>query len=127
MNKKIIFLGVFLIICFGTAFSQFNKIIPGKKIEQASLISIKQAVGGKKKNEQIKIGATALQLLNSTHVVVTKGEKENAFITSIDGRAADSQKREFWAFYVNGKQAQVGAGSYFVKKNDTIEWKIETY
>ena len=59
--------------------------------------------------------------------VMMKGEKEMAFVTSINDRLADDSKHEFWAFYVNGKQAEVGAGSYIVKQGDTIEWKIETY
>ncbi len=47
-------------------------------------------------------------------------------MTMIEGRAANSEK-EFWSFYVNGKQAETGAGSYILKNNDTIEWKIEAY
>ena len=40
---------------------------------------------------------------------------------------ASSNDKEFWALYVNGKQAEVGAGTYIIKNNDTIEWRIETY
>ena len=90
-------------------------------------IFVKQTVFAVAKNLTIKSGTTALGLIENTHLVVKKGEKQNAFITGIDGRLADTRKREFWAFYVNGKQAQVGAGSYVIKNNDTIEWKIETY
>jgi hypothetical protein len=92
---------------------------------------VKQIIidGGKKipSNTKISPNSTALQLLSATHKIVTKGQKENAFVMEIDGRVADFKQKEFWAFYVNGKQAQIGAGSYFVKNNDTIEWKIETY
>lgn len=81
------------------------------------------------KTEQIVIeqGKTALDLLIKTHRVIMKGEGINAFITSIDGKIASDSKHEFWALYVNGKQAQVGAGSYYLKSKDTILWKIETY
>jgi len=127
MNKKLLFLVGFLIICLATAFLQFKNTVPVKKTVQLSFISIKQTIEGNEKREQVKVSSTALQLLSTTHKVITKGQKENAFVTVIDGRIADSQKKEFWAFYVNGKQAQVGAGSYFVKNIDTIEWKIETY
>jgi hypothetical protein len=72
-------------------------------------------------------GKTALDLLQKSHKTVTSGEGSNAFVTKIDDRKADTTKKEFWAFYVNGKQAQVGAGSYILQSNDKIEWKIETY
>ena len=134
MNKKravFVFIG-FLIIFFGTAFIQFQgKILPKKGEEIQNTITVKQIIidGERKKEFKIKIApkSTTLKLLYITCNIVTKGQKENAFITAINGRMADPNKREFWAFYVNGVQAQVGAGTYVVKNNDTIEWKIETY
>lgn len=131
MNKKNILLVGFLIIFFGTAFIQYKNSLPEKKEITIPTISVKQiiTIDGKKNQSpiRIKIGSTALRLLISTHKIVVKGEKENAFVTAIDGKVASVVDKEFWSFYVNGKQAQVGAGSYFVKNNDTIEWKIETY
>ncbi|MFH0773599.1 MAG: DUF4430 domain-containing protein [bacterium] len=131
MNKKILFVLGFLIICFGTAFIQYKTSLPEKNIVPAFRFQVKQIITIDDKHYQStvqsKTGSTALQLLGATHKVASKGEKENTFITAIDGRVADSKKREFWAFYVNGKQATVGAGSYRIKNNDTIEWKIETY
>ena len=134
MNKKkarLIFIG-FLIILFGTAFIQFRgKSELKKEAVIQNTITVKQIIidGERKKEFKIKIApkSTALRLLYITCNIVTKGQKENAFITAINGRMADTNKREFWAFYVNGVQAQVGAGTYVVKNNDTIEWKIETY
>lgn len=69
-------------------------------------------------------GKTALELLRSSHNIETKeftgiGE----YVVSIDGLAPDNQ--HFWAFYVNGSQAQVGAGQYITKNSDQIEWKLE--
>lgn len=70
-------------------------------------------------------GKTALEILKSSHDVKTQefsgiGE----FVTTIDGVEADG-KTKFWAFYVNGQQAQVGAGSYVTKSSDMIDWKLE--
>ena len=76
---------------------------------------------------EIESNRTALDLLNRTNKIETNGTGKNAFITKINNREADKNKREFWAFYVNGKQAQVGAGSYILHQSDKIEWKIETY
>lgn len=70
-------------------------------------------------------GKTALELLKSNNIVETKvysGVGE--MVVSIDGvKPADSS--EFWAFYVEGKQAQVGADQYVTKDGEKIEWKLE--
>ena len=55
-----------------------------------------------------------------------KGKGVNAFITEINGYSTEG-KKEYWAFYINGKMAEVGAGSYQLKDGDKIEWKIEKY
>lgn len=127
MNKKVVLIIGFLILCIGTGYVQYIRNVPQNVKTHTFIFTVTQSVAGKQKREQIKVGATALQLLSTTHKIATKGQNKNAFVTTIDGRLADAQKREFWAFYVNGKQAEVGAGSYLVKNNDTIEWKIETY
>lgn len=69
---------------------------------------------------------TALDQLGNTVSVKTSGKGADAFITEINGYSTEG-KKEFWAFYVNGKQATVGAGSYQLKNGDKIEWKIEKY
>lgn len=70
-------------------------------------------------------GATALALLEKTATVVTNGTGENAFVTSINGVAPG--ENQFWAFYVNGTAATVGAGSYVTKSSDTISWQLESF
>lgn len=69
-------------------------------------------------------GKNALALLKAGHKVEVKvysgiGE----FVDGIDGLKSDAQ--HFWSFYVNGKQATVGAGSYTTKTTELIEWKFE--
>lgn len=46
-------------------------------------------------------------------------------LMAINLRKADPKKREYWAFYLNGKLSQVGASDYITKDTDVIEWKIE--
>ncbi len=70
---------------------------------------------------------TALTLLQRTAQVKMTGEGQNAYVTEINGRKADDKKKEYWAFLVNNKLANVGAGSYKIIKGDKIEWKIETF
>lgn len=73
-------------------------------------------------------GRTALELLlASDPSAVVSGEGENAYVTSIGGRAADDARKEFWALYVDGEQASVGAGSLVTEDGQEVTWKLETY
>jgi hypothetical protein len=73
-------------------------------------------------------GKTALELLVAADpTAVVQGEGENAFVTGIEGREAQDSAKEFWALYVNGEMAQVGAGSLVTETGDEITWKLETY
>lgn len=69
-------------------------------------------------------GQNALELLKQTHKVQTKTyEGLGELVTGIDGVTPDT--KHFWAFYVNGEQSQVGAGSYTAKAADKLMWKLE--
>ncbi len=73
-------------------------------------------------------GKTALELLKAKDPkAATKGDGANAYVTSVGGYAASDTKKEYWAFYVNGKLSDVGAGTYVTKSSDQISWKIATY
>jgi len=90
----------------------------GQYQDRANSQSISYLVGQKES------GQTALQLLKAKYQVETKeftglGE----FVTSINGLSSDD--KHFWAFYVNGEMAQVGAGQYRSAEGDHIEWKLE--
>lgn len=69
-------------------------------------------------------GKDALALLKEKTSVE---QNTSGLVISINNRKADDVKREYWAFYVNGKQAPVGSAEYQTKKGDKIEWKIEKY
>lgn len=73
------------------------------------------------------VGKTALEATGSKVDLVTNGEGINAFVTAINGRAANTNKHEFWELIINGSEAQVGAGSYVIQKGDSIIWQIDTY
>lgn len=68
-------------------------------------------------------GNTALDLLKSSYNVETKSFSFGEMVQSING--VSSPATHFWAFYVNGKQAETGADSYISKDTDTITWKLE--
>lgn len=67
-------------------------------------------------------GKSALELLQASHTVEVS---DQGFVNAIDG--VQPGTREFWAFYVNGEQAQVGAKEYVTKNGEQIEWKLEKF
>jgi hypothetical protein len=67
-------------------------------------------------------GKNALELLKAGHQVDTQKFSFGEMVQSIDGVKAPAT--DFWAFYVNGKQADVGAGDYQTKTGDTLSWKL---
>lgn len=129
MRKPIL---IFIIIFFSVIlFISYKKIISVKPQNSnkttESLMYVSQTINGSKKSYQIKKGKTALNLLEETNAIITSGKGENAFVTVINNIKADPLKKEYWAFYVNEKPANIGAGSYYLQSNDNIVWKIEKY
>lgn len=67
-------------------------------------------------------GKNALELLQASHQVDVSSA---GFVNAIDGvKPGDHQ---FWAFYVNDQQAQVGAKDYQTTGHDNIGWKLESF
>ncbi len=67
-------------------------------------------------------GKNALELLQAKHTVDASAQ---GFVNAIDGvKPGDHQ---YWSFYVNNKQADVGAKDYQTKNDDAIEWKLESF
>jgi hypothetical protein len=68
---------------------------------------------------------SALDLLKSSHDVVTKSSSYGEYVESINGVAGGVENR-YWILYVDGKMADVGADALITKTNQIIEWKFET-
>ncbi len=69
-------------------------------------------------------GKNALELLKAQAEIE---QDASGLVVSINGVKAEASQREFWAFYVNDKSAQVGPLEYQTKNSDHIEWRLETY
>ena len=63
-------------------------------------------------------------LKRQTDVKTKTFEGMGEYVTAINGLAADDSTN-FWAFYINGQQAEVGAGSYTAMAGDQLEWRLE--
>lgn len=129
MKKTTLIIIVSLIAITGVLWLQNNqKQQPKTEVEtNNNQAVVYQKISNNSKQHNVIKGETALELLKKTNSVVTQGEGENAFVTEINSVKTDSNKKEFWAFYINGKTASIGAGSYQLQNNDRIEWKIEKY
>lgn len=63
-------------------------------------------------------------LKRQTDVKTKTYEGMGEYVTAINGLAADDSTN-FWAFYINGQQSEVGAGSYTAMAGDQLEWRLE--
>lgn len=126
MKKRIIIIIISLVIIAGGVtggiflYNQNNKSDDTKK-ETTTNKTVNNTVTYKGKD-----GITALALLEDAATIETSGTGENAYVTSINGTAANPTN-QFWAFEVNGTAAAVGAGSYVTKSTDTIVWKLSSF
>jgi hypothetical protein len=68
-------------------------------------------------------GVNAYVLLQKHATVQAKHYSFGYLVTSIDGVIGNGPK--YWTFYVNGKEAAVGASLYITKNSDTISWKLQ--
>jgi len=67
-------------------------------------------------------GVDALTLLKKK---TTVEQNKSGLVVSIKGNKPTGHN--YWAFYVNGKYAQVGPAQYKTKNSDVILWKVESY
>lgn len=114
----LVFLGIYLIV---PSISKNKQATPSALIPS---FTEKTEVSNNEFSYKGKNGVDALTLLNEK----TKTRlADSGLVASINGREANTTKKEFWSFYVNGKMASVGPADYITKDTDLIEWKIETY
>lgn len=132
----IIFVGLFILglLYFQKTTAGVKKISPQKTIENK--LTVFQKISTVDPNPEVSTvffkygvppGETALVLLQKTSTAKIKGVGISAFVTEINNREALEKNKEYWALYVNGKLSDVGAGSYILKDQDKIEWKVEKY
>ena len=77
-------------------------------------------------------GKTALELLKTHAKIQTKTSSLGDFVVAINGNDGGAMNqtvrgggKKYWIYYINHKEAQVGAGAYTTKNGDVIEWKLQ--
>lgn len=128
MKKIFLIISVFILGLFGWGYMKsVGSPAPSVRVV-VEKIPVEIKIDGEEPiSGQVVKDSTALDYLKANYEVQTLGEGVNAYVVEINGRRASDTKKEFWSFYVNGKMADVGAGSYILKPDDRIEWKIENY
>ena len=131
MKKRICIAVVILLIAGLAGLATYNlrsdnKAKSGSSVssQQTKKAAITYSQDGKTVDYKGESGKTALVTLKSLTNVVTKTSSIGEYVTSINGLTADSNT-QYWAFYVNDKMADKGAGSYQATSNDNIEWRLE--
>jgi hypothetical protein len=118
-TKSVILAAIAVVIVGGMGVSAYIANSPSRKVD-VSKNSQQQAVYIKYSGQD---GQNALILLKKHAQVQTKHYSFGDLVTSIDGTVGNGPK--YWTFYLNGKEASVGAGSYTTKSTDKIEWKLQ--
>lgn len=122
-NKLLIF-GFIVIVGLLLGTSLMNIRLQLQHTPQTHLAPTRSVVRGDQISYRGEAGVDALTLLKEK---ATVRQDHSGLVTSINGRAAIPAKKEYWAFYVNGKLASVGPADYQTKDNDQIVWKIAQY
>ncbi len=96
-----------------------------KMVAEQQYFDVTEQVGtGTKDTITVYPGETALGLITKSHLTQTKEYSFGTLVESIDNVKGGTDGK-YWLFYVNGKQATVGAGDYKLQSGDSIEWRLE--
>ncbi len=117
MKKRLI---IILVLLGTLAFFSLNSHANLVKVNNALVPTVvKNTFSYKGEN-----GKDALSILKEKTAVEQNG---SGLVVVVGGKKADDKQKEYWAFYVNGKMADVGPADYKTTDKDLIEWKIEKY
>jgi hypothetical protein len=125
-KKLVISLAALLVLATGGT-ATFLALQPDKAKPQpvaTETTTTKKPAGVQPVNYRGEEGKNALELLQAHATVITKDSSYGPYVDSINGVAGGTDGK-YWAFYVHGELAQVGAGAYTTKNGDNFEWKFE--
>ena len=119
IKDKLIIIPVLLVVVFGAGVAIWSH---GFNPDQVQVVknSQSQTTEISYKGET---GKDALSLLKTHAQVQTKHYSFGDLVISVNGSAGNGPK--YWTFYINGKEASVGAGAYITKSSDTLVWKLQ--
>lgn len=133
--RKFLLLILFIIIIFGALRLLLVKTPPAAPKPQTTttpktfVVNLEIDYGNDQKerfeNVKMEEGATALGVLekaarDNNFELKIKESSLGPFIEKIKNLSGD--ENHFWAFLVNGKMSEVGAGAYLIQNGDKIEF-----
>lgn len=119
LKAKIVTLAAAVIVVVGLGTWVYASNLPSHKVSTI----VNAAHQTTQISYQGQDGFNALALLKKHASVVTKHYSFGDMVSSIDGTPGNGPK--YWTFYINGKEASVGAGSYVTKNGDHLMWKLQ--
>ncbi|WP_214803130.1 DUF4430 domain-containing protein [Exiguobacterium sp. ERU656] len=130
MKKWLIVLSSSLLFVYGCSDSkvnQTNKVSECAFKVKMSVLNIANNEEFFNKNVCTQDSQTALEVLEDSKLKVVKtGKGEMSYVTSINNvREKSAGTNSGWVLEINDKPAEVGAGSYQVKKGDSLQWRFE--
>lgn len=121
MERKTVIISIIVIIILGLmGFGLFRKTAVAPTVASPT----PAAVMAKNVSYNCEKGKTAFELLEKSHSLDTKDTSFGKMIMGIDN-VQSSENKNFWAFYVEDKQATVGAQLYNCIDSEKVEWKLE--
>ena len=110
--------------------------VSNSSTKTAGTVQLEIDFGGKRENISVHVpcsaDSTAFQILERARNMgdlefESTGQQETAFVASIGGVKNEGAAGRNWLFEVNGKLANQGSGSFLVKKDDLIRWRMGDY
>ncbi len=90
-----------------------------------SNITLKITILGSTQEKEYRLeNITALELLQKDNIVNFTNYDFGIFINCINGICSNDD--QFWMYYINGQEAPIGVSNYFIKGNDTIDFRYES-
>lgn len=102
-----------------------------KKVEKGELVSVTVIIASKdaeisNKMHEIEEYSSAFELMQKYYTITFTRSSFGPYLNTIkvaNQIIGEDSKTYYIAFYVNGEYAQVGIGSYYVVKNDTLKFE----
>ena len=130
MNKqtKIVLIAVLaLVVLLGVFVAAYYFSKPDTESGGKAII-VKVIEGDNVKTFEIKTDAEyLLDALNEKNLIAGESGRYGYYITAVDGRTANEDKREWWQIVKNGEQTTTGADTTPIKDGDIIELILSTY
>lgn len=126
-TKTILIAALTLVVLLGVFVAVYYISKPDTDSGDKEII-VKVIEGDQVKTYKIKTNAEyLLDALNEKNLVAGESGMYGFYITAVDGRTANEDKREWWQIVKNGEQTTTGADSTPIKDGDIIEFILSTY